>query len=132
MNALIQATTGALLLLTAASFPLAASTVHQQPPRMTGQQLIDNYQAAGDFSGSLQRPDLLMKVQAAEGYLAGVADAFHGTAWCGDGSVKQDEINSAVIFNLKKQAKESLSSPAAGLVKESLSKLYPCKKARPQ
>jgi hypothetical protein len=110
-----------------ASSPLAAG-VPQQTPRMTGQQLIDGFQAGADLSASSQRPELIMRMQAADGYLAGVADAFHGSAWCSDGSVKQDEINSAVIFSLKKLDKERLSRPAAELVKESLSKLYPCRR----
>lgn len=127
MNKLIQATTTVLVLLAVASFPLAAGPP-QQTPRMTGQQLIDGFQAGADLSVSSQRPELIMRMQAADGYLAGVADAFHGSAWCSDGSVKQDEINSAVIFSLKKLGKERLARSAAGLVKESLSKLYPCKR----
>ena len=127
MNKLIEATTAALVLVAAASSSLAAG-MPQQPPRMTGQQLIENFQAGADLSVSSQRPDLIMKMRVADGYLAGVADAFHGSAWCSDGSVKYDEINSTVIFSLKKLGKEKLSAPAAGLVKESLAKLFPCRR----
>jgi hypothetical protein len=94
---------------------------------MTGQQLIENYQAAA-LPPSSQQPDSVRKTLAADGYLAGVADAFHGSAWCSDGSVKQHVIDSAVIFDLKELSKEKLAGPAAKLVKESLSKLFPCRK----
>lgn len=127
MNKLINST-AALLLLTAAISSPAAGRPEQQPPRMTGQQLIEDFQAGADLPLSSQRPDTIRRNLAADGYLAGVSDAFHGSAWCSDGSVKENEINSAVIFSLKKLGKEKLSGPAAGLVKESLSKLFPCKR----
>ena len=126
MNKLLEAASVAILLV-AGSASFAGGTP-QLPPRMTGQQLIDNFQAGAERPLSSQRPDSIMKNMVADGYLAGVADAFHGSAWCSDGSVKRDEINSAVIFNLKKLGKEKLAGPAAGLVKESLCKLYPCRR----
>ena len=127
MNKLIEAATAALVLVAGVSSSHAAG-MPQQPPRMTGQQLIDHFQAGADLSISSQRPELVMKMQAADGYLAGVADAFHGSAWCSDGSVKYDEINSAVVFSLKKLGREKLPAPAAGLIKKSLSKLFPCRR----
>lgn len=106
----------------------SGTAISSPTPRMTGQQLVEHFQGEPGVSMFSQKPEWVLKMKLADGYISGVADAYQGTAWCDKGTVKQDEISATVIFDLKKLDKQTLQQPAAKLVLSSLTNKFPCGK----
>ncbi|ERJ36418.1 hypothetical protein D7192_15540 [Burkholderia cepacia] len=61
------------------------------------------------------------------GYLAGVADATEGKAWCDNGRVKPGEIDSEVLAALRQLPRDALKASAARLVAHALRQKFPCR-----
>lgn len=95
-------------------------------PRLTGAQLIEHFQGQPGVTVFEQRPEWLMKMRLADGYISGVADLTEGVDWCDKGQVKTIEINAMVVADLRKMNANELSQPASRLVAKSLSKSSPC------
>lgn len=59
-------------------------------------------------------------------YLTGVKDTTQGTAWCLQGTVKPDELDSELVASLKRLPVEKLRGNAAPLVVDLLRAKFPC------
>lgn len=95
-------------------------------PRLTAESLIRYYSGQPGTPLSEQSPDSIVKMQFADGYLAGVADSTQGKSWCDKGKVKTTEINSMVVAALRKYPQDRLRENAAILASEVLKKKFPC------
>lgn len=63
-------------------------------------------------------------------YLSGVKDTTQGKAWCLQGTVKPDELDSELLAELKKLSSEKLLGNAAPLVVDLLRARFPCSTRR--
>lgn len=61
------------------------------------------------------------------GYMAGVADATEGKAWCSNGKIKAGEIDSEVLGELRKMPGDMLKENAATLIGRVLKQKFPCR-----
>jgi hypothetical protein len=127
MNPLRQA---AKCLVCASVAIAAAAPAHSQQktvPRLTGGQLIEYFQGQPGVPVFEQKPEWLLKMRLADGYISGVADLAEGVDWCDKGQVKSIEINAMVVADLRKLNAGDLSLPASKLVTKSLGRHFPCK-----
>ncbi|WP_321860474.1 Rap1a/Tai family immunity protein [Burkholderia cenocepacia] len=90
-------------------------------PRVDGARLLDG------MSRSDNSPYADAERHAMAGYLAGVADATEGKAWCDNGRVKPGEIDSEVLAALRKLPRDALKASAARLVADVLRQKFPCR-----
>ncbi|MDN7855262.1 Rap1a/Tai family immunity protein [Burkholderia cepacia] len=94
-------------------------------PRVDGTRLLDG------VSRSDNRPyaDAERHAMAGylAGYLAGVADATEGKAWCDNGRVKPGEIDSEVLAALRQLPRDALKASAARLVAHALRQKFSCR-----
>ena len=104
-----------------------AQTLQKAVPRLTGTQLIDYFQGQPGVPVFEQKPEWLLKMRLADGYISGVVDLTEGLDWCDKGQVKTIEINAMVVADLRKMNANDLSQPASRLVAKSLNKNFPCK-----
>lgn len=110
--------------VTAAAHALA---LQKAMPRLTGAQLIEHFQGQPGVTVFEQKPEWVLKMRLADGYISGVADLTEGVDWCDKGQVKTIEINAMVVADLRKMNANDLSQPASRLVAKSLNKNFPCK-----
>jgi hypothetical protein len=108
------------------------AAAHAQPrqnamPRLTGAQLIEHFQGQPGVTVFEQKPEWLLKMRLADGYISGVADLTEGVDWCDQGQVKTIEVNAMVVADPRKMNANELSQPASRLVAKSLNKNFPCK-----
>ena len=90
-------------------------------PRVDGTRLFDG------VSRSDNRPYADAERHAMAGYLAGVADATEGKAWCDNGRVKPGEIDSEVLAALRQLPRDALKASAARLVAHAVRQKFPCR-----
>lgn len=90
-------------------------------PRVDGTRLLDG------VSRSDNRPYPDAERHAMAGYLAGVADATEGKAWCDNGRVKPGEIDSEVLAALRQLPRDALKASTARLVAHALRQKFPCR-----
>lgn len=90
-------------------------------PRVDGVRLLDGMNRTDNS------PYADAERHAMTGYLAGVADATEGTAWCDNGRGKSGEIDSEVLDDLGKRPRDALKASAAVLVTHVLRQKYPCR-----
>lgn len=103
-----------------ASACLAAGPV----PRLTGEALVERYGKTGNDPFTLRDKSFL------DGYLAGVADASEGKAWCDTGKVKTGEIDADVLWRLRDMRPEDRQKDAATYIVSALKDNYPCPRKR--
>jgi hypothetical protein len=113
----------ALILSLAPPIGLAQSA--QVAPRMTGQQLVDQFRGPPEEYGKMSGRTFTYH-QLAQGYLDGINDATEGKLWCYSGRWKPDERDHALILEMSKLPPDVLKGNAAPLVLDFLRKKYPC------
>lgn len=106
-------------------------TLHAQAyPRLTGEQWL---KLATMPPGANNNLDLdarkYMDVQMADAYLNGVHDLLQGRQVCIRG-INPDEVNADVFHAMRELPAARLKEGAAGLLAETLRKLFPCTERR--
>ena len=98
-------------------------------PRLSVKTLIANY--TGQIGTPLheQSADAMIKMQFADGYLAGVADGSQGKIWCDTGKVKVGEINSMIVAELRMLSSKDQNQSAAQGASKILKIKLPCKQS---
>ena len=96
-----------------------------QAPRMSGQDLIDNFRVPPGEDVPMN-PRRLFTHQLARGYLDGINDATEGLVWCYRGRLKPIERDYELIAELAKLPHATLKGNAAPLALDFLRKKYPC------
>ena len=115
-----------LLLSTPSSYCTAIEPA-KIPPRMTVRMLIDYYLSESKQALGQQSVAAMNKEAFATGYVAGVADAAEGKAWCNTGKIKRGEIDADVFSALKKLPDAAQGMPAGPFITQILAKQFPCK-----
>lgn len=119
----------ALGLLAIASITGAQPSDAQQADifRMSTEQLLAGLK--GEAAPEITDPDLRRQVSydRAAAYIAGVADATDGTAWCMEGGILLHELTDRVFTELKTAPAAALARNAAIPVLAALTKSFPCK-----
>ncbi|WP_426176645.1 Rap1a/Tai family immunity protein [Massilia sp. TWR1-2-2] len=105
--------------------PMCAAQPAKVAPRMTGQQLVDQFLGPPKEYGKMSGRTYTYH-QLAQGYLDGINDATEGKLWCYTGRWKPHERDSELILELSKLPAATLKGTAAPLVLEFLIKKYPC------
>ncbi|KPF45865.1 hypothetical protein IP76_06635 [Rhizobium sp. AAP43] len=121
--------------VTALGFLAVAAIIGSQPSsaqqvdifRMSGEQLLAGLK--GEAVPEITNPDLRRQVSydRAAAYVAGVADATDGTAWCMEGGILLHELTDRVFTELKTAPADALARNAAIPVLAALTKSFPCK-----
>lgn len=120
----LAACLAAVLVLWAGSALAAISYVYPFNA-MSGQEVVD--QRLKEPKSQLD----YIRREKVDAYLNGIKDAAHGSAWCLDKPVLPDELNLAVVRQLKAARKPAeLQGNAAPLVLAELRRRFPC--ARPR
>ena len=119
-----------LPLLLAASIPIFSHAQGTAPGRMSGADVVKGW-TAPKADGQEQSTSEILARERVDGYLAGVADATHGTAWCNKHLTKTHEIDAEVMWALKELPAQKLQTAvAAKLLIEALAKHFPCSGVR--
>lgn len=122
--------TAVLTLCFVLTIPICVAQPAKVAPRMTGQQLVDQFQGPPEEYGKMSGRTFTYH-QLAQGYLDGINDATEGKLWCYSGRWKPDERDHALILQMSKLPPEVLKGNAAPLVIDFLRKKYPCPAAAP-
>lgn len=119
---------GSVLIAALASFSLhsIAAELQKPVPRVTGQEFVERYFGNVNVPPSQQNIKMLVEREMALGYVAGVADATQGKAWCDKSRVKTIEMDSQLADEIRKLPSETLKQDAASLIIELLKKRFPC------
>ena len=119
-----------LPLLLAASIPISVHAKNSAPGRMSGAEIIKAW-TSPPANGQDRTPEQILARERVDGYLAGVADATHGTIWCNTHLTKTHEIDAEVMWALKDlPAPQLQTTVAAKLLIEALSKHFPCNRVQ--
>lgn len=120
-----------LPLMLAALLPIAALAQSTAPGRLSGTQIIERW-TGHKAGGEARSPADILARQYVNGYLAGVADATHGTAWCNTHATKPHEVDAEVMWAIKAlPAEAGRGVAAAKLVVAALAKHFPCPARQP-
>ena len=116
-----------LPLLLAAAIP---PTLHAQITahgRLSGTQLVERW-TSPDANSRDRSPAAILAREYVDGYLAGVADASEGVAWCNTHLIKTHEVDAEVVGVLKSlPASQASRTSAAQLVVKALALRFPCR-----
>lgn len=119
-----------LPLLLAASIPISAHAQNPAPGRMSGAEIIKGW-TSPLTNGQDRTLQQILARERVDGYLAGVADATHGTVWCNRHLTKTHEIDSEVMWVLKEMPAPKLQTAvAAKLLIDALAKHFPCNRVQ--
>ena len=101
--------------------------------RQTGQTLVEQWFGVAAKPISERTPSDIELMRYAAGYLAGVADASQGKAWCYSRLVKAHEIDSELMLAMREMPPDQLRTRAAAdHVVYLLTKRFPCPRKEPQ
>ena len=115
-----------LLLMLAASIPVSLAAQTLTHGRLTGAQIVERWTSPSS-DGSDRTPAQILAREYVDGYLAGVADATEGTAWCNTYSTKVHEVDAEVMGVLKALPPSQTSrTVAAKLAIAALANRFPC------
>ncbi|MFD1703415.1 Rap1a/Tai family immunity protein [Methylopila henanensis] len=93
---------------------------------ITGTELIKALEGKLDDGALQSEAGRITSAARGNAYIAGVADATSGTAWCGAGSVLPHELTDRVYTHLRSVTPERLKERASTLVIEGLAAVFPC------
>lgn len=114
-----------------ASAPAPGWAQSTAPGRLSGSQIVERW-TGWKADGTDRTPAEILARQYVDGYLAGVADATHGTYWCNTHATKPHEVDAEVMWMIKDlSAQATRSVAAAKLVIAALSKRFPCEEVKP-
>lgn len=105
--------------------PIQANTA-APAPRMTGQELVDDFRGRSGGATGPMNPQRVFIHQRARGYLDGVSDGTEGSVWCYKGRLKAIELNHELIGQLAQLSPSVLKGNAGPLVLNFLREKYPC------
>lgn len=116
-----------LPLLLAAAIPTTLHAQNAAHGRLSGAQLVERWTSPPIDSRERSTAAILAR-EYVDGYLAGVADASEGTAWCYKHAIKMHEVDAEVMGVIKSLPANQLNqSSAAQLVVKALAMHFPCK-----
>lgn len=117
-----------LPLLLAAAIPPTLHAQNAAHGRLSGTQLVERWTSPPANTRDRSSAAILAR-EYVDGYLAGVADASEGTAWCNTHAIKTHEVDAEVIGVLKSlPAAQASRKSAAQLVVKALALRFPCKR----
>jgi hypothetical protein len=96
-------------------------------PHLSGQQFLDRQFDSASTPREDRENKTVFNQQYARGYLAGVADASRGSAWCEPATIRPAELETAVLSILKKLSQHELRQDAAVLIMHALRQRFPCR-----
>jgi hypothetical protein len=110
----------------AAGISASAAPAGDRTWLFSGNELIDALK--GELAPEASDKELKRMLSTTRGsaYVAGVADALQGKAWCGAGAILPHEMTDRVFTYLSDLPPEKRQGNAAALVGEALSKEFPC------
>ena len=119
-----------LPLLLAAAIPASLAAQPSAAGRLSVAQAIDRW-TSPPADGSDRTSSEILAREYVDGYLAGVADATEGLAWCNAHSTKVHEIDAEVMGVLKSlPPSQSNQTVAAKAAVAALARSFPCKGVR--
>ena len=93
---------------------------------VSGIELLNALEGRLDADGLNTQPERIEAAAKGSGYIAGVADATSGIAWCNAGSILPHELTDQVYSHLRGISPERLKGKASILVVEGLASIFPC------
>lgn len=119
-----------VLLLALSVFPGGAHADLTRPLPPTQSIVFENTNlSAGDFLKAMMSGSIEER-RYAELYFLGVLDATEGSIWCDYKTYKTVTIDERVFVNLRKLSQKELDARAATVIKNILSKEFPCRRPR--